>query len=81
MRRVSIIIVAFAFSALLALVTLPIHAQDSKGKFLQVANAIPSLRLANTTSQRSRMDHKAETLRLCGPQSTSRSYSSSLLLM
>jgi len=39
MRRISITIVTFAFAALMAL---PIHAQNSKGKFRHVPNAIPN---------------------------------------
>ena len=39
MRRISIIIVAFAFPALVAL---SVHAQNSRGKFLEAPNAIPN---------------------------------------
>ena len=39
MRRISIIVVAFAFPALVAL---SVHAQNSRGKFFQVPNAIPN---------------------------------------
>ena len=42
MRRISITIVTFAFAALMALVALPVHAQDSKGKFLKSPNAVPN---------------------------------------
>ena len=42
MRRISITIVTFAFPVLMALVALPINAQDSKGKFLKVPNAVPN---------------------------------------
>lgn len=39
MRRISMSIVTFAF---LALVALPVHAQNSKGKFLRAPNGIPN---------------------------------------
>ena len=42
MRRISIRLVAFAFPALMAIVALPVLAQNSKGKFLTAPNGIPN---------------------------------------